>query len=361
MPMKNQLTGADITLRKFIFSLVMVILVVLTGAAGFYFLEAPPSGLKTADPNSPNPNNLLDAIYFAVVTVTTTGFGDVRAITPAGRLWVTCFSVVGMFTMAWAGANALAIVVAGQLSEAVRKRKMNKDIKALNDHYIICGVGRVGSEIIEQFRNHGLDYVVIDKDKDALDEFLQEGELRIVGDTTQEEVLIECRIETAKGLIVCVPNDAENVFTILTARELNPQLFIIARGEHEHSRKKLLRAGANRVVMPSRIGGMRMATMAIRPTIVEFLDETLFFSNEEEPLLLEEIEIKENCPFIGQMLQESHIKTLTEVLILGIKRANGKMNLNPPSSFRFAEGDKMIGLGRASQFEKLIQIMERKA
>jgi len=208
-----------------------------------------------------------------------------------------------------------------------------------------------------QFRANPKEYVVIDRDSQVLENELSDDELRVIGDPTQDEVLLEARIETAYGLITCLPSDADNVFTILTAKGLNPNLFIISRGENENSRNKLLRAGANRVVLPSHIGGVRMASMAIRPAVVDFLEQTTSFSDDREPLLLEEIPVDSKSPLIGKMLRETKIKSETEVLVLGIRRRDGRLDYNPSSTYVIEEGDILIGMGQHLHFELLRRLI----
>ncbi len=354
---------ATASLRRFQISLVLMVLVVVVGAVGFYYIESPAisGSLSYEELSQPglsgSPHTIVDAIYWAVETITTTGYGDIAPKTTLGRIWVICFSIIGVLTLAYAGAYALAFIVEGHLTLAVRERKMAKELKTVNHHYIICGMGRVGKEIVRQFRSNPKDYVVIDRDAQALEEELYNHELRVVGDPTQDEILKEARIETAHGLITCLPSDADNVFTILTAKGLNPNLFIISRGENESSRNKLLRAGADRVVMPSHIGGVRMASMAIRPAVVDFLEQTTSFSDDREPLLLEEIAVHEGNLFIGKMLKDTKIKSETEVLILGIRRRDGILDYNPSSTYVIQKGDVLIGMGQHQHFERLRHII----
>ncbi|MBN2329003.1 MAG: potassium channel protein [Candidatus Omnitrophica bacterium] len=361
---KTQRDMASASLHKFQISVVLLVLVVLIGAVGFYYIESPyfndwqSDEALSPEENARSPRSLIDAIYWAVETISTTGYGDITPRTAVGRLWVTGFSIIGLITVGCAGAYALAFIMEGHLTLAVRERKMAKVMKTLQKHYIICGLGRVGREIVRQFRANPKEYVVIDHDLQTLEEYLNNDELRIVGDPTHDEVLKEAGIENAHGLITCLPSDADNVFTILTAKGLNPSIFIISRGENEHSRNKLLRAGANRVVMPSHIGGVRMASMAIRPAVVDFLEQTVQFSHEREPLLLEEIPIREGNPFIGKMLRETKIKSETDVLILGIRQKDGFVNFNPSSAYVIQQGDILIGMGQHIHFEQLRRLIQ---
>ena len=361
--MKTQRDLASASLHKFQISLGLLILVVFIGAVGFYYIESPllngrlSSAILEDGTVSSSPENFVDAMYWAIQTITTTGYGDISPKTTLGRIWVMFFSLIGLLTVGYAGAYALAFLVEGHLTLAVRERKMAKDLQTLHQHYIICGLGRVGKEIVRQFRLNSKEYVVIDRDADILDEELLNDELRVIGDPTQDEILKEARIEEAYGLITCLPSDADNVFTILTAKDLNSNLYIISRGENERSRNKLMRAGANRVVMPSHIGGVRMASMAIRPAVVDFLEQTIQLSDERDPLLLEEIPVMKGNLFIGKMLRETKIKSETEVLILGIKRNDGVMDYNPSSTYVIQEGDVLIGMGQHLHFERLRQVI----
>jgi len=355
---KTQRAMVTSSLHKFQVSLVLVVLVVILGATGFYYIESVVFlDNDVLQENENAPKSMLDAFYWAIETITTTGYGDIHPRTNIGKLWVIGFSVIGLITLAYAGAYALAFIVEGHLTLAVRERKMAKEIATLKDHFIICGIGRVGKEIVRQFRGNPKDYIVIDRDADVLEDTLRDDELRIIGDPTQDEIIKEARIDSAYGLITCLPSDADNVFTILTAKGLNPNLFIIARGENESSRNKLLRAGANRVVLPAHIGGVRMASMAIRPAVVDFLEQTILFTSDQEPLFLEEIAIEQGNPFIGKMLKETKIKSETEVLVLGVKKRTGALDYNPSSNYIFQEGDILIGMGQQPQFALLRKLI----
>lgn len=347
--MNNDVTQAS--LRNFHLSILLVFVVLLGGVAGIYILGQYGTVYDATKPSLPI--TLSDAIYLAVITLTSTGYGDIYPTANSARMFISFFLVVSIATLALAGANALAYIVEGHLSHAVKLRRMMKKIESLSGHYIICGLGRVGTEIVRSFREHKIDFVVIDREVELLQSVLKEGELYLIGDATEDEVLQSANVEQAKGMITCFPSDADNVFTILTAKVLNPKLFVISRGLNENSQDKLLRAGADRVVMPAQLGGGRMAAMALRPAVVEFLDQSMYSLEDGEPLLLEEIPISEKCKLNGVALKDTHIKSNSGVNVMAVKDSNGKMRINPPSDFMIKEGHILVGLGFHSQFQKL--------
>ncbi|MDP8243554.1 MAG: NAD-binding protein [Candidatus Hinthialibacter antarcticus] len=339
------------SLHAFQLSILAVIVIVFGGSVGMYYFGQN-GGMYDATKVG-KPESLIDSFYLAVITLTSTGYGDIYPVTNAARIYVALFLVVSFITLAWAGANALAFIVEGHLSQAVKLRRMMKKIESLNGHYIICGLGRVGMEIVRSFREHKIEFVVIDRSLELMQASLQVGELYLVGDATEDEILQSGNIERAKGMITCFPSDADNVFTILTAKVLNPNLFVISRGLNENSQDKLIRAGADRVVMPAQLGGGRMAAMALRPAVVEFLDHSMHTLQDGEPLLLEEILVSDSCALNGVSLKESHIKSRSGVNVMGVKDSTGCMSLNPSADYVFKEGDILVGLGFHSQFEKL--------
>lgn len=353
--------GANPPLRSFKRALALLVFVVFFGALGYYYIETHlvETGVlePIADPG--RPHHFLEAIYWAIVSITTTGYGDIAPKTFAGQIFVTFFSILGLLTVAWAGANVVAFIVEGRLSQAVRERKMEKEIAKISGHFVICGLGRSGMEVVNRFRSSRREFVVIDLSREAMDKNLEESDLRIAGDCTEDEVLRAAQIGKARGLVAATPSDSVNVFTVLTAKELNPGLYIIARGEREATRSKLERAGANRVVLPSQIGGLRMATMALQPAVVDFLDQTFMVSPGREPLMIEEINVGADAEPLGKKLGDSHIKSRTGVLVLGVKSRERGLLLNPPIDYVIGEGDILIGMGRDSEFANLRAMMEK--
>lgn len=345
------------TLHPFRMAIAAILLLVFAGTTGFYALSQY-GEIYNADTQTAQPLTLLEAFYLCIVTLTSTGYGDLHPHKDAGKTFATLLLVVGFVTLAWAGASALAYIVEGHLSRAVRMRRMMKSIETLKDHYIICGLGRVGMEVVRGLRDEKIDYVIIDRSPELLESTMRDDEFYIIGDATQDEVLVQANINSAKGLIACFPSDADNVFTVLTAKVLNPRLFIIARGLTESSQNKLARAGADRVVLPAQLGGGRMAAMALRPAVVEFLDQSMHTLDGQEPLLLEEIPISEGCKLNGVAIKDSHIKSRSGVNIMGIKDENGRMRINPPSDFVIREGQILVGLGFHSQFQTLRKLID---
>ncbi|MBI1390012.1 MAG: hypothetical protein GC154_16345 [bacterium] len=341
---------AQSSFRQFQLSIAVIVVIVLLGAAGFYWVELS---------NSPHAEGLayIDALWWAIETVTTIGYGDFVPKTYYGKVYGITFIIIAVVTLAWAGASAVAFMVEGHLSQSLRMRKIMKQIDSLKDHYILCGLGRVGLEVLRNFRQYSMRYVVIDKSQEMIDSIINDDELFLVGDATQDEILLKANIKHARGLIACFPSDADNVFTVLTAKGINPELFVIARGSSESTHDKLIRAGANRVVLPSHLGGGRMAAMALRPTVVEFLDQSMHAFEGEEPLLLEEIPVREGSRLDGVMLKDTHIKSISGVTIMGVKDTSGHIRINPPSDYPLHSGVTLVGLGFHSQFEALRRMM----
>lgn len=331
----------QLRLRLFI----LVILILLAGA-GYWLVELRPRG-----------KGFLDGIYFVIVTLSPTGYADLIPITTSGRVFVTVLIIVGLVLLAWAGGTALGYFLEGHFTEEVKRRKMRRKLEEIAGHYVLCGLGRVGMAVLEEFRRANSSFVVVDSDPDLLGRALGPNELYVVGRSTDDATLKEAGVERAKGLVACMPNDADNVFTVLSAKDINPDLFIISRAEVAETRSKLLRAGADRIVLPSRLSGERIAAMALRPAVVDFLDRTVSVSGEE-PLLIEEVTLAPSSPLIGQSLRQANIKTETEVMVLGVKTQGGQMTINPTATLVLNEGDTLIGIGRERDFQSLCQLAQ---
>ncbi len=295
----------------------------------------------------------LEGLYATFQIVSTLGYGDRAPKTVAGEVLVMVLLITGFLVLAWIAAEILIYVIHGHLTQEVRRLKIAKRIRKMEKHVIVCGLGRVGSEVIRELRHGSSDFVAIDPDEELLERELLLNEPRVVGDSTEDAVLQKAGIERASGLVICGPNDAANVFTTLSAKGLNPNLHVIARASVESSQNKLLRAGADRVVIPSYIGGRRMATMVLRPGLVDFVDLTFSINGEEEPLQVEELTLDEGSPYIGKSLRESNIKTETEVMIVALRNSQGNVTINPPSGWTFALGDALVCLGRSGSITQL--------
>jgi voltage-gated potassium channel len=246
-------------------------------------------------------------------------------------------------------------VVEGQLQDIFGRRRMEKEIRNLHDHYIICGYGRIGEVISRELSHNNIPIVVVDNRPQHTPTLERSGYLHVIGNATQEEVLLTAGIERARGLISVVSSDADNVYIVLTARSMNPNLTIVSRAGEPGSEQKLRRAGANEVISPYELGGQRMAQTILRPTVVDFMDVAL---GEGIDLSLEEIPVGGGRDIIGKPLKDSGIRQRLDLIIVAIKRLDGTMLFNPHPDAPILQGDTLIALGSKANLDKLMHMLE---
>jgi voltage-gated potassium channel len=327
--------------RNLIFAAVMLALVVSMGTAGYMILEK---------------WNLLDSLYMTVITLTTVGFSEVNPVSDHGRILTMTILVSGLGVVGYLVGTLTQIVVEGQLLRIMGRKKLERQIEKLKDHIIICGYGRVGRIICEEiYRSKPTPLVVIDRDSTVTAKIEDDGHLYLLGDATEEQFLLKAGIRTAKGLATALDSEADNVYITLTAKGLNPSLFIIARAGRIGSEKKLLQAGANHVVSPHQIGGYRMAQALLRPNVAEFID---FATHDPGTGMgMEEIRVGANSKLADVALVDSGIRKELDLIIVAIKKADGTMLFNPASHTTIQIGDTLIALGQRSSLIKLEQLL----
>lgn len=295
--------------------------------------------------------SFLESAYMVVVTLFTVGFKEVHPLSRGGEVFTMAVIITGVGTAVYAGGKSVELIVEGELAGYQKRKRMDKKIRDLNEHYIICGFGRVGHQVSETFDSEGIPYVVIDSKKESADELEQKGALGIVGDATSDNLLTEAGILKAKGLVACSDSDVVNVFITLSARALNPDLYIVARAGLKDTEKKLLMAGANRVISPYYISGIRMASLATRPVASDFLDIVTHGGSVDFKLF--EITVPENSGFVNKTIKESSIRDSSGVAVLAIKKADGFFDLQPRASSIIHENDVLVLIGTQEQYEKL--------
>ena len=322
--------------KKLLFPAIVILIVLLLGIFGYMVIEG---------------WSLLDSIYMTVITLSTVGYGEVRDISGTGRIFTITLILFGIFiityTVGWIAKN----FIEGEMRAILGRRKLDKQIKSLRDHYIICGYGRIGKIICKELMMKSIPLIVIEKDERVRQELEYDNILYLDNDATHEETLREAGIGQAKGLISVVGSDPENVFICLTARGLNHQLYILSRAEDEGTEGKLLQAGASEVILPYRIGGRRMAQAIIRPTVSDFLESAIHDHSFE--LNIEEIVVGEDSPLSNLTLVDSGIRREMDIIIIGIKQKDGKMVFNPFSRTKIQSGDILIAMGRDKDLERL--------
>jgi voltage-gated potassium channel len=326
--------------RRIILGLIWLLAILMIGSLGYVLLEG---------------WSFFDGLYMTVITLTTVGYGEVRPLSQTGRTFTIGLIFLGVGFMFYVVTALAQVVVEGQLQDIFGRRRLEREIRHLKDHYIICGFGRIGEVISRELSHNAIPIVVVDNLTQNTPALERSGYLHVFGNATQEEVLFSAGIERARGLISVVSSDADNVYIVLSARSMNPNLTIVSRAGESGSEQKLRRAGANEVISPYELGGHRMAQTILRPTVVDFMDVAL---GEGIDLSLEEIPVGGNSDIIGKPIKDSGIRQRLDLIIVAIKRVDGTMIFNPQPDAPILKGDTLIALGSKVNLDKLMRLLE---
>jgi voltage-gated potassium channel len=297
--------------------------------------------------------SIVDSLYLTAQTVTTVGFGDLAPQTRYGRMFATVFMILGVGIVLYALTSSVQTIVQSEMLSTFGQLHRSFKMSKLRDHFIICGAGRVGSHLIRGLKGINDPFVVIERDRYRVEELMAQGINVLVRDATLEETLREAGVEHARGLATCLPDDADNVYVVLTARDLNPELHIVARAAEEQAESKLIRAGANRVVAPTLIGGHRMAMALTKPAVGDFLDS---ISANDLDLGFEQLEIESGSKLVGRKLSETNIRSELDIVVVSIRRNNGEVVFNPTGDAKIVSGDLLIAIGKAEALAKLNEL-----
>jgi len=295
--------------------------------------------------------SVWDAFYMTVITVTTVGYREVHPMTRPGEALTVLLLLGGVGTFFYVLSLFVAGVVQAGFARRWEAKRRDRMLDDLRDHFIVCGYGRMGRIIVDEFRRQDVPFVVIDREAELVHELVAAGSLAVAADAGSEDVLRRIGIDYARGLISAVGSDAENVYIILSARLTRPDLFIIGRAENEDAIAKLRRAGADRVFSPYQAGAHQMAQAALRPAVVDFVQ--LATSSERLELGIEQIRLTPASPLCGQSLAAANVRQRFGVVVVGVQRAGGKMEFNPAPETEMSAGDHLIVMGRPDTLKQL--------
>jgi len=326
------------TLNKAIVAVALWVFILTYGVVGFMWIED---------------MRLGDAFYMTVITITTVGYFEVQPLSPHGRIFNVILIFLGVGIIFSTVSGVWLIMLEGRLQAIMGRRRLEKELKSLKDHYIVCGFGRVGRIISAEIREEGYPLAVIEKDPDAMQRIEEMKIPYIHADATEEKILREAGVERARGLVTCLVSDAENVYVCLTAREIRPDLFILSRASSPDASKRLLRAGASRVVSPHYMGARKMAQELLRPVITNFVE--IMFGEKTMELQFEEVLVAPDSQLHKVMLKDSGIRQELDLIIVAIRKQSGDMLYNPRFDALIEKGDTLIALGRKDNLLKLAE------
>lgn len=299
--------------------------------------------------------NFFDALYMTVITIATVGYGEVHRVSAPGRMFTLALIFLGVGYFLYVVGNFIQFLVEGRIRLILGRRKLDRQINKLKGHYIICGYGRMGRALARFLVQRYLDVVVIEQDEARTTVMDEDGILYLVGSATDEALLMRAGIERARGLITVVGSDADNVFLVLLARQMNPDIFIVARAVMNSAKRTLQAAGANKVVSPYDLGARRMAHAILRPTVIEFLE--MAFADDSVDVEVEEITVKANSPVVRRTIYEAEIRPKFNVIIVSIKKEDGQMVFNPDSQTLLESGDTLVVVGKAVSIKGLEKLL----
>ena len=327
--------------KEVYFALSLLILIILIGTVGFIIIED---------------YNVFEAFYMTIITVSTVGFGEVRTLSDPGRVFTAFLIITSFGTFALAVTSITKYLVGGEFKDYFRDYKVNKLIEKMDGHVIVCGFGRNGKQATKTLQAHGKPFLVIERNEEYVDELKRESDIPyVIGDATLEENVIRAGIKTASAIITTLPSDSDNLYVVLTARQLNANLTIISRASQDNSDKKLRMAGADNVIMPDKVGGAHMASLVVTPDVMDFLDHISV--QGEAAINLEEV-LFTHLPQDAQYktIRELESKYKTGALIVGFKTPQGEYIINPSPDLELVPGVKLFVLGTNEQIQRLNQI-----
>jgi voltage-gated potassium channel len=326
--------------RKLRISLVLLACTLLFGTFGLHFVEKMP---------------LFDAFYMTIITISTVGFSELYPLSPYGRVITIITISTGITIGAYTLGSLLRMFIEGELGKVFGRRKLEKNISALKGHYIICGFGRIGRIICDELCSENILFVVIEESPSKNEELEKKGYLYLNMDASSEEALLKAGIMKAKGIVTAVRSDANNVFITLTAKSLQPDIFVLSRASDVKNEAKLVKAGASRVVSPYILGGRRMAEVLKRPTVVDFID--IAMANRHLGLMMEEARVGPDSSLIGKNLIESHLRKDYGVIIVAIKKSSGRMIFNPLPAETLEAQDVIVVLGKKEDLGRMSAVL----
>lgn len=328
--------------KRIYISLILFAAVYLVGVIGFKMIGGPET-------------SLLDSVYMTAITISTIGYGEAVDLShnPAGRVFTVLFIVLSLGTIAFAVSSITAFIVEGELKNLLGRRRMEKDIAKLKDHYIVCGSDETAQTVIRELIATERDFVVVEPSKEKIERLSSFGGfLYIIGDPAEDEILEKAGLIKAKGVLLCLPSDEANLFVTITVRSLNPQARIVAKGTDLKSHGKIKKAGADSVVSPSFIGGMRMVSDMVRPAVVTFLDKMLY--GKDRVLRVEEVTVGKESPLAGKTIRDSAIGERTGALLVALRKGKkGDYDFNPGPDHVIREDDVLIFIGSPEMLKTL--------
>ncbi len=320
--------------RKLIFLLLLLAILWATGITGYMVIEG---------------WNFLDSLYMTVISLTTVGFTEVHELSDKGRIFTIVLLATGLGLFSYCVGILAEATIEGHFKGVLARKRMQKAIGKLNKHFIICGYGRIGRTITTAIVERGIPVVVVENNPDVISELEGRNMLCVHGDATHDETLLKAGVNRARGIVCVLHTDADNVYVTLTARTLNPGLLIVARADDSNAEKKMIQAGADRVISPYEIGAKRMALAVLQPTVTEFLDLAVHSTTFD--LCIEQIEVSEGSPIDGVSLKKAAIRQKTGCTVLAVQRADGDMIVSPDPNLILASGDILVTLGTVHGLE----------
>ena len=328
------------SIRQLKLCVLLLLLIILIGVTGYMTIEH---------------WGFLDALYMTVTTFTTVGYSEVHEVSDLGRMFTIFFIIIGVMYFLYIAGVIVQFMVEGQIRTILGRRSLDKKIDRLKNHYIVCGYGRIGKTLCTMLKRKAVDLVVIEKDQDLIPVMVEDKIFYISGDAGDESNLIKAGIQHAKGLIAVLATDTDNVFLVLTARQLNPDLYIMANASRNESKPKLLAAGANRVELPYDMGAVSMAQRIIRPTVTNFLN--LALAQRRKDIQMEEIPVSPSSELVNVMLKDSGIRQQFNLIIIAVKKPDDSMLFNPSFEAVIESGDTVIAVGQEENLKKLEKIL----